>query len=274
MTVPANPDTVMFDGYGLDAALSLIVIAAVFEKFPGVHAGVPVKVAVGVDVAVAVAVFVAVFVGVFVAVNVGVGDAVAVDVGVPVAHGNVMLSIRTPTVPAATAPMSVASRHLSRMFWPFADAGRLTVVVMYAGAAVVPADSPLHAWRPAIGLPSDELMVRLYPPTTHVPPAVIISAKAAPLTLISSTMPSNPVVAFWTSRLKRLRKLNCPPPAGIEILGEISSLLLAVVISEPNASFGAESDVVVEVTHAGNVPVVTTDDQPTGSAGAETLSKF
>lgn len=102
----------------------------------------------------------------------------------------------------------------------------------------------------------------------------MISAKAAPLTLISSTMPSNPVVAFCCSRLNRLRKLSCPPPAGIEIFGEMSSELLAVVISEPNASFGAEDGLVVEVTHAGKVPVVTTDDQPTGRAGAVTLSKF
>ena len=81
VTVPVNPDTVMSEGYGLDAALSLIVIAVAFAKFPGVHAGVPVKVAVGVEVAVAVKVGVAVFVGVFVEVRVGVFVAVLVDVG-------------------------------------------------------------------------------------------------------------------------------------------------------------------------------------------------
>lgn len=85
----------------------MIVIAAAFAKFAGVQAGVPAEVAVAVAVAVLVEVLVAVFAGVLVFVGVDV------EVGVPDAQGNVMLSIRTPTTPVATAPLSVASRHLS-----------------------------------------------------------------------------------------------------------------------------------------------------------------
>jgi len=78
VTVPVKPDTAMFDGYGLPAALSLIVIAAVLENATA-HVGPEVGVAVAVDVLVAVDVPL----GDAVAVRVGLGLAVAVAVGEP-----------------------------------------------------------------------------------------------------------------------------------------------------------------------------------------------
>ena len=82
VTLPVNPVTVMSEGYGEPGAASLIAIAPLLEKSPGVQAGVPVK------VAVAVAVAVEVFVGVLVDVIVGVNVAVEVLVGVPVLVGD------------------------------------------------------------------------------------------------------------------------------------------------------------------------------------------
>src|ERR1043165_488654 len=107
VTLPLRPDTVIFDGYRLALALSFMVIAVAFAKFAGVHAGVPVKVAVGVFVEVAVFVGVPVLVLVAVFVGVLVEVAVPVAVGVPLAHGSVIVSIRMPACPAAIAPLSV-----------------------------------------------------------------------------------------------------------------------------------------------------------------------
>ena len=77
-----------------------MVIAAKFEKFAGVHAGVPVEVAVAVFVGVLVAVFVAVFVGVPVLVG------VEVAVGVPATQLSVvMCSVH----PLLMLPTSVAA---------------------------------------------------------------------------------------------------------------------------------------------------------------------
>src|SRR5258706_14319575 len=73
----------------------------------------------------------------------------------------VMVSIRTPAAPAAMALLSVATRHFILTICPLAAAGRLTVVVIYVGAAVVPPDRPLHTIRPAIGLPKLPLIVRV-----------------------------------------------------------------------------------------------------------------
>jgi hypothetical protein len=94
----------------------------------GVAVGVEVLVDVAVGVLVGVAVFVGVLVGVFV--NVGVGVA-------PAAQGNPkIVSILTPT-PAVL--LSVAIRHLRRIFCPLAAGGRLTVVKIY------PPELPVHA---------------------------------------------------------------------------------------------------------------------------------
>src|SRR5258706_5102824 len=73
----------------------------------------------------------------------------------------VIVSIRTPAAPAAMALLSVATRHFILTICPLAAAGRLTVVVIYVGAAVMPPDRPLHAIRPAIGLPKLPLIVRV-----------------------------------------------------------------------------------------------------------------
>src|SRR5207244_11720209 len=68
-------------------------------------------------------------------------------------------SILTPGAPDAATPTSLAARHFSWTFWPLAAAGKLTVVMMYAGAEGVPSESPLQACRPAIGLlKSDEIV--------------------------------------------------------------------------------------------------------------------
>ena len=94
----------------------------------GVTVGVGVGV-VGVTVGVGVGVL-----GVTVGVGVGVaGVTVGVGVGVGVAVEQLeimMVSIRTPALPAATPPLSQATRHFSWMGCPLAAAGSLTVVVM------------------------------------------------------------------------------------------------------------------------------------------------
>src|SRR6186713_591987 len=86
--------------------------------------------------------------------------------------------------------------------------------------------------------------------------------------LISRTIPSK---VFSTSKL--LRKLNDPPPAAIVNAGEISSVLPTAAGSGANASFGAVSGVVVDVTQATSAPVAALV-HPAGSAGAVTPSKF
>src|SRR4051812_11832459 len=102
----------------------------------------------------------------------------------------------------------------------------------------------------------------------NTPPAVMMSAYAPPLMLISSTMPSNVL-----SVLKLLRKLSDSPPAGTANDGVISSVLPTAAGSGANASFGAVSGDVVDVTHADSAPVAAVV-QPAGNAGAVTLSKF
>src|ERR1043165_1596637 len=86
--------------------------------------------------------------------------------------------------------------------------------------------------------------------------------------LTSSTIPS-----LLASRLYKLLKANDPPAAGTMYGLLTRSVVPATVASEPNASFGAVSGVVLEVTHA-DVPALATDDHPAGSAGGVTLSKF
>jgi len=97
--------------------------------------GVPLGVHDGLPVAVAVAVAVGVFVG----------------VGVPAA-AHVIESILTPV--DATL-LSLAILHLRLTIWPLAAAGKVTVEVMY------PAELPVQAMRPAIGLLQQVLMVAL-----------------------------------------------------------------------------------------------------------------
>ena len=105
VTVPDNPATAIFDGYGEPAALSLIVIAAGFENaVPPQGDPVGVGVAEFVRVAVTVAVFVGVPLGEAVAVNVGEGDAVAVAVGVPQAV--VSVTVHPPLIVPTSAPRS------------------------------------------------------------------------------------------------------------------------------------------------------------------------
>jgi hypothetical protein len=70
-----------------------------------------------------------------------------------------------------------------------------------------------------------------------------------------------------------LRKLKNPPVAEIAIAGEINSVLPTDAGSGANASFGAVSGVVVEVTHGDSAPVAVVV-QPAGNAGAVTPSKF
>src|SRR5258706_1250523 len=93
----------------------------------------------------------------------------------------VIVSIRTPAAPPATALESVATRHFIRTICPLAAAGRLTVVVIYAGAAVVPPERLLQASLPAIGLPKPTGMTWSYPPVTKLPPAAMMSWYGAPL---------------------------------------------------------------------------------------------
>ena len=95
-----------------------------------------------------------------------------------------------------------------------AAAGNVTVVVMKAG---YPADAPVQAIRPPIGLPKLELIVASYPPATNAPPAVMMSANAPPLMEISRTIPSNVLSSVYL-----LRKLSVAPPAGTAILGEFN----------------------------------------------------
>jgi hypothetical protein len=64
-----------------------------------------------------------------------------------------MLSIRQPGFAMLE---SLPIRQRRTMLWPAVAAGRLTVVVTKP-----PAEMPLQAWRPAIGLPKAELIVAL-----------------------------------------------------------------------------------------------------------------
>lgn len=102
-----------------------------------------------------------------------------------------------------------------------------------------------------------------------------MSAKAPPLMLISSTIPSKPTegVTPLDSMLKRFWKLTVPPPAGTAKLGVTSSVLPTVETSGANASLGALAGVVVEVTQSDSEPVAAVV-HPAGNAGATTPSKF
>ena len=64
-----------------------------------------------------------------------------------------MLSIRQPGFEMLE---SLPIRQRRTMLWPAVAAGRLTVVVTKP-----PAETPLQAWRPPIGLPNDDEIVAL-----------------------------------------------------------------------------------------------------------------
>src|SRR3954469_14671449 len=65
---------------------------------------------------------------------------------------SLMVSMRDPGLVGATL-LSEPWRHLNITFWPTADAGRFTTVVMYVGAAAVPPESPVQAIRLGNGFP-------------------------------------------------------------------------------------------------------------------------
>src|SRR6185295_9131139 len=98
-----------------------------------------------------------------------------------------------------------------------------------------------------------------------------MSLKAPPLLLISSTMPSKPRVGVTplASMLKRLRKVNCAPPAGTLMVGVSSVVLPMLLTSGANASLGALLGLVADVTHATSTPVAAVA-QPAGRAGGVT----
>jgi len=88
-----------------------------------------------------------------VAVAVGVGDGVPVDVAVAVGvgdgvpHGPPVTTIVSTRHPVAATLQSVAKRKRSLIFWPTTFGPRFATVLMKP-----PAEVPLHAIRPAIGL--------------------------------------------------------------------------------------------------------------------------
>jgi len=127
-------------GVGLGVIVGVAVVVAV---------GVALGVAVGVDEAVAVAVGVAVGV----AVSVGVGVAVGVGVGHGIGMQPIISTVST-RQPSVDPVVSLAIRHRSLLSVE-RKIGRLTTVV------TKPSELPLHACRPAIGLPRSALIVRL-----------------------------------------------------------------------------------------------------------------
>ena len=107
----------------------------------GVGAAVAVAVAVGVDVAVGVGVDVTVAIGVGVIAGVGVGPS----------HTMKILSTRQPSLEPLE---SLAMRQRRAMVCPLKPL-RFTSVSMKSS------ELPVHAWRPASGLPQQVLMVQL-----------------------------------------------------------------------------------------------------------------
>src|SRR5664279_5109186 len=95
----------------------------------------------------------------------------------------------------------------------------------------------------------------------------MMSANAPPLILISSTMPSK-----VDSMLNRFWKVT-RPPAGATMVGVTNSVLPMLVTSGANASCGALTGLVVEVTQATSIPVAAVV-HPAGRAGATATSKF
>jgi hypothetical protein len=151
-----------------------------------------------------------------------------------------------------------------------ADAGRFTVVVTN------PAELPVQAWRPAIGLWKFALIVPLYPPTASVAPVRRMSWNAPLLMLASSTIPSN---VF--SRLLFRRNVIVADADVIVIGLETRFSSDKVAGSFENAEFAPESDTgvgvpLLDVAHAveSTFTIAVVAVQPAGSAGTVTPSKF
>ena len=112
-------------------------------------------------------------IAVAVAVALGVDEAVGVAVAVGVGEGHgfgthpAILTVST-RQPSLEPLVSLAIRQRSLVL-PAKNKGRFTTVV------IKPSELPLHARRPAIGLPRTVLIVRLYPPMTKLPPAARMS---------------------------------------------------------------------------------------------------
>jgi hypothetical protein len=127
------------------------------DRGVGVTLGVAVAVAVGVGVAVVVGVAVAVGlgvavgVGVDVAVAVGVGVIAGVGVGVGRSHTMKILSTLQPSLEPLK---SLAMRQRRAMVCPLKPLRSTSV-------SMKPPELPVHAWRPASGLPQQVLMVPL-----------------------------------------------------------------------------------------------------------------
>lgn len=147
-------------GVGLAVAVGVgVFVGVALGVLVGIAVGVVVGVALGVLLVVAVAVAVGVALGVTVgvaeglAVGVGVNVAVAVAVGVHGGPWHQLISIVSTRQPSLEPLLSLAilQRNLPSMIIN----GKATVVV------IKPPELPLHARRPAIGLPRSELIVRL-----------------------------------------------------------------------------------------------------------------
>jgi hypothetical protein len=134
-------------GVGRDRGVALGVAVAV-----GVGVGVTVAVGVAVGVTVGLTVGVTVAVGVGVIGGVGVGVIEGVGHGVPIPSHQVISTVST-RQPSLEPLLSLAIRQ--RSLPGFRIPGKFTSVVMN------PSELPLHACRPAIGLPRSVLIVRL-----------------------------------------------------------------------------------------------------------------
>src|SRR5882724_5483521 len=185
-----------------------------------------------------------------------------------------MLTVST-LQPTWETLLSDAQRKRSLMDCPLDAGGRLIEVVTN------PAEVPLKAWRPAIGLPKLTLIGPVYAcvPATKLPPAVMMSWNAPAFTdgiEISTTPPSNVL-----SRLKLCLKVNFADADVIAMAGVSLRLSRLLRGSVEKMAFGAVSAggagvPALEVTHIGApvtlVPCVAT--HPAGRAGATTPSKF
>ncbi len=147
------------------------------------------------------------------------------------------------------------------MFW-FCDAtGRFTTVVMN------PAEIPVQTDRVGVNAPP-LVEVPLYPPVTKLPPADTMSWNAPPAMEISSTPPSHPGSISY-----ECRNVRVAAPAGIAMLGDTSTLWLAVPRFVANARLGAVSGLTALVAQGLDVPDNVLVVHPAGSDGGPTPSK-
>jgi hypothetical protein len=123
------------------------------DRGVGVTLGVAVAVAVGVGVAVVVGVAVGVGLGVAVGVAVAVGVGVIAGVGVGVGRSHTM-KISSTLQPSLEPLKSLAIRQRRAMVCP-------PKPVRPTSVSMKPPELPVHAWRPARGLPQQVLIVPL-----------------------------------------------------------------------------------------------------------------